>query len=354
VIDMGSRWLVTLPGGLGDILSFWPLMQMVLNYGRKRDIIIDIASIDILLPVLKDVVGLGNVYAWSETPLHNFDWCIDLAVSEESRLFMDKCRYDHLITRPDGQNEYFTVDGFRHDIDVFKIGRAGREGNPDLPCWMVEAPLIAQALGVNHWQLLEEVSTNNQVHFKTPHHQFVTFPRERRRAYLVPCGSIDAKRWPLENWLSLGMALEKLDMELHVVLGPLENNYGDDFDLLCQGRVIRALDLRKLAAHFAQAALVVANDCGPMHLAGFVGASLIGIFGPTNPKCWFPYKAPNQIVLQVEAPIRDPWGILPDQEVSWDYWPHVNCIIENARIIIAIQSSFSGTVRTGYDDQFRP
>lgn len=333
---MKRYWLITLPGGLGDILSFWPLMQRVIQFGEQHDIVIDVASIDILLPVMSDVAGLGDIYSWVETPNHLYEWCIDLAVSEESRPFMERCRYNHLVTRPYGQNDFFTVDGVRTDLDVFRIEREGREGSPDLPCWMVEAPLIAKVLGVDHWRLLEEISGFIGVSFKTSNDQFVSFPDNIRRVYLVPCGSVDAKRWPLNSWVSLGAALEDHGMEVHVVLGPLEDSYGETFDRLYHERVYRNLDLRVLAAHFAQASLVVANDCGPMHLAGFVGAPLIGIFGPTNYKCWFPYTKSCQIALQVDAPNRDSWGILIDQESTWDYWPEVNCVVDKARIIMAV------------------
>lgn len=43
-------------------------------------------------------------------------------------------------------------------------------------------------------------------------------------------------------------------------------------------------NLKKVAALFEKADLVVANDSGPMHLAGCMGAPVIGLFGPNSPK----------------------------------------------------------------------
>jgi ADP-heptose:LPS heptosyltransferase len=43
------------------------------------------------------------------------------------------------------------------------------------------------------------------------------------------------------------------------------------------------LDPVELAALFARARLVVANDSGPAHLAAAVGTPVVAFFGPTDP-----------------------------------------------------------------------
>ena len=51
------------------------------------------------------------------------------------------------------------------------------------------------------------------------------------------------------------------------------------------------LSFRNLAALVKHLDLYVSNDCGPMHLGPAVGAPTIGIFGPSEPEIWFPYRA---------------------------------------------------------------
>lgn len=63
-----------------------------------------------------------------------------------------------------------------------------------------------------------------------------------------------------------------------------------------------------------QAAWVITNDSGPMHLAAALGAPTMAIFGPTDPERFGPYPldAPNHVV--VRAPVRD-LKLLPPKEV---------------------------------------
>lgn len=45
-----------------------------------------------------------------------------------------------------------------------------------------------------------------------------------------------------------------------------------------------------VSQYFNDQTLVIANDCGPLHVAALFGIKLVGIFGPTNEKVWFPYQ----------------------------------------------------------------
>jgi heptosyltransferase I len=58
--------------------------------------------------------------------------------------------------------------------------------------------------------------------------------------------------------------------------------------------------LAALPSLIEQAALVVANDSGPMHLAAAMGVPVVGIFGPTDPRQYGPYPvgAPGREVIQ--------------------------------------------------------
>jgi ADP-heptose:LPS heptosyltransferase len=62
------------------------------------------------------------------------------------------------------------------------------------------------------------------------------------------------------------------------------------------------------------AAWVIANDSGPLHLAAALGVPVLGIFGPTDPRRHGPYPllAPTNHVIQ--APVGD-LRLLPAKEV---------------------------------------
>jgi lipopolysaccharide heptosyltransferase I len=60
--------------------------------------------------------------------------------------------------------------------------------------------------------------------------------------------------------------------------------------------------LPQLVDLMRRAALVISNDSGPMHLAVAVGAPVIALFGPTNPRLTGPYPASAHAVLRVSLP----------------------------------------------------
>lgn len=69
-----------------------------------------------------------------------------------------------------------------------------------------------------------------------------------------------------------------------------------------------------LPALVGNAAWVIANDSGPLHLAAALGVPVLGIFGPTDPRRHGPYPllAPTNHVIQ--APVGD-LRLLPAKEV---------------------------------------
>jgi ADP-heptose:LPS heptosyltransferase len=59
--------------------------------------------------------------------------------------------------------------------------------------------------------------------------------------------------------------------------------------------------LRQLVALLQRAALVVANDSGPMHVAAALGRPLVTQFGPTNPVRTGPFRR-EDAVLRLDIP----------------------------------------------------
>lgn len=93
------------------------------------------------------------------------------------------------------------------------------------------------------------------------------------------------KIWPY--WSSLSETLNQQGI-IHVVCpGPFEEELCRQ--LTPKAKIITDLNLSELAAMFSHAAVVLANDSGPMHLAAAVGTNVLGIFGATDPNRTFPW-----------------------------------------------------------------
>jgi heptosyltransferase-2 len=59
--------------------------------------------------------------------------------------------------------------------------------------------------------------------------------------------------------------------------------------------------LRELLGLLGQAALVLTNDSGPMHMANALGIPVVAVFGPTDPRRTGPVQPPS-VVLKKDAP----------------------------------------------------
>ncbi len=95
------------------------------------------------------------------------------------------------------------------------------------------------------------------------------------------------KNWPIENFMGLADALLSMGEQVRFVVGPVEIERLD-LKVLSRFPVIISQDFETLQKTILESKLVIGNDSGPMHLAGFNGVPNITIFGPTNPKLWAP------------------------------------------------------------------
>jgi ADP-heptose:LPS heptosyltransferase len=126
--------------------------------------------------------------------------------------------------------------------------------------------------------------------------------------------------WPLKNWP--GRRWGQLATALHAASGtrPLVLGTAGEADLV--GRVVTDSDgaavglagrlcLGALAAVLGRARLVVGTDSGAMHLAAFVGAPTVTLFGPADPDLFTPLGPAAHRVLRLGLPCR-PCGTLVD------------------------------------------
>jgi lipopolysaccharide heptosyltransferase I len=128
----------------------------------------------------------------------------------------------------------------------------------------------------------------------------------RPLAVIHPRAKWDTKQWAPERFSELA---ERLAAEgSQVVFTGSPGDAADVERILGRIRPSASIlnltgqtDLRKLAALFSLADLVITPDTGPMHLAAAVKAPLVAIFGPTAPWRTGPYGA-GHAVLRKELP----------------------------------------------------
>ncbi len=134
--------------------------------------------------------------------------------------------------------------------------------------------------------------------------------KDRLFVVVQPGANWELKRWPTENFSKL------LDYFSNEQIPVIVTGSKTDESLITQ--VVRRdrrgvwsfygkNGLEELAALFKQAALVVTNDTGPMHLASAVGTPVVTLFGPTQPHLTGPYgKGPVRILRKEVGCNEDP------------------------------------------------
>ncbi|KAA3661393.1 MAG: glycosyltransferase family 9 protein [Calditrichaeota bacterium] len=108
---------------------------------------------------------------------------------------------------------------------------------------------------------------------------------------LHPGATWPTKIWDYTNYSQLAQKLSREGFQVFVTCRPGEEHITRKIAGGWIGPVIigDVLPVRQLAAVIRHFLIHVSNDCGVMHLSAAVGTSTFGIFGPSEPKVWFPY-----------------------------------------------------------------
>jgi heptosyltransferase-1 len=114
-------------------------------------------------------------------------------------------------------------------------------------------------------------------------------------AVLLPGTNWATKRWPVEHFAAtVGPLRERFG--LRCVVG------GAPGDRALAAQIPGSLDLtgrtnlRQLVALLERAAVVIANDSGPMHIAAALGRPLVTPYGPTSPVRTGPYRRMDAVI----------------------------------------------------------
>ncbi len=117
----------------------------------------------------------------------------------------------------------------------------------------------------------------------------------------------EPKRWPTRHFAMLADRIEeKWHIPVVVTGSRNDERLWEAFKSQVQRAKIISLvgqtRLRVSAAVYKHAACLVTGDSGPMHMASGVGASVVALFGPTDPKLTGPRGTGDNIVLQYVPP----------------------------------------------------
>jgi ADP-heptose:LPS heptosyltransferase len=135
------------------------------------------------------------------------------------------------------------------------------------------------------------------------------------RLVIVHVGArIHFRRWPPDRFAAAIAALASADPRTRfaVVAGPGEDTARRVIDLArdqlpeaTRAAVVepRGWSLDELHALAGRAALYVGCDTGPLHIAGTTTVPIVGLYGPTLPETWKPWRpdGPVTIPLQVQG-----------------------------------------------------
>ncbi|GEM_PF-6558707 len=190
------------------------------------------------------------------------------------------------------------------------------------PAWLIDACMVSLALGDDVWSWLERGDV--------PRLRRLRQDRGGDDVVLLPAGTAAVKRWPTSSWCGLADALTATGRRVRVVLGPREREAWSGITLSAE--VVAGLDVAAVAALLEEAALVVANDCGPMHMSAALDCPTVAVFGPTNPDIWFCYGGEHRRFL---GPRHRPGDRIIRDDDPWDDWPTVSEVLGVAGEILS-------------------
>ncbi|MGH6673187.1 MAG: lipopolysaccharide heptosyltransferase II [Xanthobacteraceae bacterium] len=119
-----------------------------------------------------------------------------------------------------------------------------------------------------------------------------------RPVVIAPRGNWETKRWPDEKSAEIARHFLQRGHAVVLVGAPREHAVGEAIARLAPGLadLTGATTLSELAALIERAALCIAHDSGPLHLAVALGRPVVALFGPSDPVWAGPYHRDNASV----------------------------------------------------------
>jgi heptosyltransferase I len=119
-----------------------------------------------------------------------------------------------------------------------------------------------------------------------------------RPVVIAPRGNWETKSWPDEKSAEIARHFLRRGQAVVLVGAPRERAVGENIARLAPGAVdlTGETSLSELAALLSRAALCIAHDSGPLHLAVALDRPVVALFGPSDPVWAGPYHRDNAVV----------------------------------------------------------
>jgi len=127
------------------------------------------------------------------------------------------------------------------------------------------------------------------------------------------------KRWPADRFARVAEELaSRYGCKVVVTGSQVDAEAVQDF-MQNMGRDVTqapmTLTVGRLCALIQRFAILLCNDCGPMHIAAALCVPVIAVFGPSSPRLWGPYPPdPRHVVVQ--APDARVESVTVDEVIS--------------------------------------
>ena len=322
--------LFILPTAIGDATCASAAFVSLKSY--RPDFVIDLCCDKKMLDVFCDLEEIRYAFQYTELSDQIYDWIIDCASEFFSLDLIKQFSFKNYIGHDPANPSMHIINGIPIDPST-TIAYQSFFDYPEQPAWHLEASLVSSMLNK---PLSEWASTIYEpiFNFRTSHNVFLHEDNFKMDILFMPCGSNVLKRWPEECWCDLLNLFSRENHKIGIIVGYAEKDSFPNLSTLQNVKVYSEISLRKIAALCKNARMVIANDCGPMHIAAASGANLIAIFGPTNPRCWFAYSGAHRKYVQ-KGTGANKLGILTET-TKWVDWPTPNDIWTTAKKMIGV------------------
>jgi heptosyltransferase-1 len=316
------RVLIVRPSALGDVCRTVPALVSLKR--RSPGAVIDWVVRDVYLDAIRAHPDLSEAIPFPRSRFSAW-WRSPRAGSEMKRWFRG--------LRERGYDIVFDLQGLgRSALITRATGAARRVGFANarewswLACNVRHGPPAAAHVVDQMLELLERegVPPVRDMRLYVPPDDLAWWRAKREQrgladepyAVFAPTSRWGCKRWPAERWPDLIPPLKERGIR-HIVLIGAPNERGQVAPLLATASLagvdeadraivdlIGATSVGGTMAVIAGAAVVIANDSAPLHMAVGLSRPLVALFGPTDPAFVGPYGCDRWVVRAVD-PARD-------------------------------------------------
>ncbi len=140
-------------------------------------------------------------------------------------------------------------------------------------------------------------------------------------AVISPAASKDERNWLPERYAKVAEHLHAKGLQVILCGSPADREKKLAESIIQNAgspilNLVGQTSLKELAAVLKGAALVIAPDSGPAHIATTQGVPVVGLYAHSNPKRTGPYNSLNYVVSVYEQIAQQQYG-KPVEELSW-------------------------------------